>query len=267
MTKGKKRIVNVSAEDKSTENYGRTKEGKIIKLEGKGDPKPRALKFRVGAICLWALAIIFEVVAILRLANVITLWPSLEITWFLIIFILLDLAAFIPGSLLWKKANHIDPVSEKNATKFWLVNNLGTILSVLAFLPIIVVVLTSKDLDKKSKTIVGAVAAVALIVAGVASYDFDPVSSEQLQRAQAEVMNVSETGHVYWGKYSKKYHVDPDCPAFSHSDEVYEGTVGQAFEKGLTDACRRCIPELEKASDDHSDHDHDEGEDNVEEDN
>ena len=63
-------------------------------------------------------------------------------------------------------------------------------------------------------------------------------------------MNVSETGHVYWAPHSKKYHVDPDCPAFSQSETVYEGTVKQAFENNLTDPCRRCIPALE---DDHGD--------------
>jgi uncharacterized BrkB/YihY/UPF0761 family membrane protein len=77
----------------------------------------------------------------------------------------LDLLFFIPGSLLWKKANHIDPVSEQNKVKFWVWNNLGTILSVLAFLPIIIFVLTDKKLDKKSKNLVTVVAVVALAIA------------------------------------------------------------------------------------------------------
>ena len=150
---------------------------------------------------------------------------------------------FIPGSLLWKKANHIDPISEKNKTKFWIRNNLGTILSVLAFLPIIVVVLASKDLDKKSKGIVTAVAVIALAIAGLSSYDYNPVSSEQLERAEKEVLQVSPSWTVYWAKYSKKYHVDKDCPAFSNSETVFEGSVRDAYEKWLTDPCRRCIPE------------------------
>ena len=61
-----------------------------------------------------------------------------------------------------------------------------------------------------------------------------------------EVNAVSSTGKVYWAPHSKKYHVDPDCPAFSQSETVYEGTVKQAFEKNLTDPCRRCIPELKE---------------------
>ena len=190
-----------------------------------------------------------EVIAILRLTDVINWFPKMSDTAFLILFILLDLAFFVPGSILWKKANHIDPVSEKNKVKFWMVNNLGTLLSVLAFLPIIILVLTDKDMDKKSKGFVTAVALIALIIAGLTGYDFNPVSAEQLAKAEREVEAVSETGVVYWAPTSKKYHVDKDCPAFSRSETVFEGTVRQAFEKGLTDPCRRCIPEIENQDD------------------
>ena len=98
-------------------------------------------------------------------------------------------------------------------------------------------------------------AALALVIAGVSSYDFNPVSQEQLDRAEQEVLNVSGGNTVYWAPHSKKYHVDPDCPAFSQSETVYEGTVKQAYERGLTEPCRRCIPELEE-----EDHNHEEEE-------
>ena len=252
----KKEIVNITKEsEKTNEKYGKDSHGKIIKLEDKGDSKKRATTRRVLAIILWLIAIFFEVVGILRLNGNINWFSNLDVTTFLIICIVLDLVFFIPGSLLWKKANHIDPASEKNKTKFWIINNLGTILSVIAFLPIIIVVLTNKDLDKKSKTIVTVVAALALVIAGVSSYDFNPVSQEQLDRAEQEVLNVSGGNTVYWAPHSKKYHVDPDCPAFSQSETVYEGTVKQAYERGLTEPCRRCIPELED-----EDHNHEEEE-------
>lgn len=252
----KKEIVNITKEsEKTNEKYGKDSHGKIIKLQDKGDSKKRATTRRVLAIILWLIAIFFEVVGILRLNGNINWFSNLDVTTFLIICIVLDLVFFIPGSLLWKKANHIDPASEKNKTKFWIINNLGTILSVIAFLPIIIVVLTNKDLDKKSKTIVTVVAALALIIAGVSSYDFNPVSQEQLDRAEQEVLNVSGGNTVYWAPHSKKYHVDPDCPAFSQSETVYEGTVKQAYERGLTEPCRRCIPELED-----EDHNHEEEE-------
>ena len=242
-----KKIVDITKDDTvSTEKYGKDSKGKIVKLEDKGDYKERAKSKRILAIVLWVIAIAFEVIGILRLSGTINLFSNLSVTTFLIICILLDLAFFIPGSLLWKKANHIDPASEKDKTKFWIINNLGTILSVLAFLPLIIFVLTNKDLDKKSKSIVTVVAVIALLVAGVTSYDFNPVSREQLERAEKEVLNVSESGKVYWAPHSKKYHVDPDCPAFSQSETVYEGTVKQAYEHNLTDPCRRCIPELKE---------------------
>ncbi|MBR3161169.1 MAG: hypothetical protein IKF19_00360 [Bacilli bacterium] len=246
MAKNKKIVDITNEEKKSKDKYGTNSKGKIIKLEDNDDSKERAFKSRAIAIILWCLAIIFEIIGILRLTNVIKWFSNINITTFLVICIVLDLLFFIPGSLFWKKANHIDPASEVNKVKFWTINNLGVILSVLAFLPIIVVVLTDKELDKKSKTIVTAVAAIALIIAGVSSYDFNPISKEQLEKAEKEVVNVSGGKTVYWAPHSKKYHVDPDCPAFSQSETVFEGTVKQAFEKGLTDPCRRCIPELKE---------------------
>ena len=249
-----KKIVKVEKTEKSG-SYGLDENRRIVKVESKGDSKKRAKTKRILAIVLWLLAITCEVFGILRLTDKIT-W--LDKVPFVIGAIVLDLAFFIPGSLLWKKANHIDPISEKNKVGFWCWNNLGTLLSVLAFLPIIIFVLTNKDLDKKDKTIVTAVAAVALLVAGISSYDFNPVSSEQLEKAQKEVEAVghkNENGDyvVYWAEHSKKYHVDSDCPAFSQSETVYEGTVADAYERGLTDPCRRCIPELEEDHDNNED--------------
>lgn len=241
-----KKIVSIAEDAKSDAKFGKDASGRIIKLEDKGDSKGRAKTKRILAVIFWLIAIGFETIGILRLTGVIDWFSNIDTVPFLIICICLDLAFFIPASLLWKKANHIDPISEKNKTRFWIHNNLGSLLSVLAFLPMIIFVLTNKDLDKKSKTLVTAVAGVAFVLAGITGYDFNPVSSEQLEHAQEEVMAVSETGKVYWAPTSKKYHVDPDCPAFSQSETVYEGTVEQAFEEGLTDPCRRCIPEIEE---------------------
>ena len=250
MPKKEKKIVQVSDDSKDTDDYTLDENRRIVKVEERKDPKGDAKKYRIGAIVCWILAIVMEVIAILRLTGKIDLFASMSIMAFLILFIVLDLVFFIPGSLLWKKANHVDPMSEKDKTKFWIWNNLGTILSVLAFLPIIIFVFTNKDLDGKQKGIVGAVAIVALLAAGITSYDFNPVSAEQLARAEKEVEAVGtkdEDGKykVYWAEHSKKYHVDPDCPAFSRSEKVYKGTVAQAYERNLTDPCRRCIPELE----------------------
>ena len=235
------------------------KERKIVKVEKTEDgktikeakPVGNAGGLRCGAIICWLVAICFEVLGFLLYFDKIRLpLPTLA---GIIGVLVLDLIFVVIGSMLWKKANHIDPASEKNAFKFWVQNNLGTIISVIAFLPIIILVLTDKEMDKKNKTIVSVVAVVLMLVAGVASYDFNPVSVEQLEQAEKEVLatenfDTNEAGEavVYWAKHSKKYHVDKDCPALKNSDEVFVGTVKAAYEKNLTDPCRRCIHELEE---------------------
>ncbi len=243
MAKEKKYVKVESEKAESNEVYWKDSHGRIIKIEQTGDPKKRATCKRVWAIICWIIAIAFEVIGILKLTEVINWFSGLDITYFLIICIVLDLIFVIIGSLLWKKANHIDPASEKNKTKFWLWNNLWSILSVIAFLPIILLIFTDKDLDKKTKGWAGGIAIAALAIAFLGSYDWNPVSIEWLERAEKEVLQVSPSGTVYWAEHSKKYHVDQDCPAFSRSETVYEGTVRDAYEKWLTDPCRRCIPE------------------------
>ena len=249
MVKEKKYVKVQSEETESKEVYWKDSHGRIIKIEQTGDPHKRATCKRIWAIVCWIIAIAFEVIWILKLTEVINWFSGLDITTFLIICIVLDLIFVIIGSLLWKKANHIDPASEKNKTKFWLWNNLWTILSVIAFLPIIILIFTDKDLDKKSKWLVGTIAIIALAIAGLASYDWNPVSMEWLERAEKEVLQVSPSGTVYWAEHSKKYHVDQNCPAFSRSETVYEGTVRDAYERWLTDPCRRCIPEYNEDED------------------
>ena len=248
-----KKYVKVESSSNNDEVYWKDKQGKIVKIEPKWDSKVRWKKFRIFAIICWIIAIAFEAIWILRLTEVINWFSSLDVTTFVIIAIWLDLLFFVPGSLLRKKANHIDPASEKNKTKFWLWNNLWTILSVLAFLPIIIFVLTDKKLDKKSKTLVTSIAVIALAIAWLTGYDYDPISSEQLELAEQEVLQVSPSWTVYWAEHSKKYHVDKDCPAFSNSETVYEWTVKDAFERGLTDPCRRCIPEYKEEVEDTDD--------------
>jgi Na+/proline symporter len=124
MAKEKKYVKVQSEETENNEVYGKDRHGKIIKIEQTGDPHKRATNKRIWAIVCWVIAIAFEVIGILKLTNVIDWFSELELSTFLIICIVLDLIFVIIGSLLWKKANHIDPASEKNKTKFWLWNNL-----------------------------------------------------------------------------------------------------------------------------------------------
>ena len=252
--KKERKIVDYEPTEKTkSKDYSINKEGKIVNVPAAD--KKEAVPKRIGAVILWVLAIACEVVAILGIKEVVSLpWFS-PLTW-LIILIVLDLIFVVCGSMLWKKANHIDPASEKNKLKFWLWNNLGTIVSVIAFLPLIIMIFTDKKMDKKTKTIAGIVAIVALLIGGLASYDWNPISSEQLEAAKAEILangnyDTNDDGEpvVYWVKNSKKYHINSSCSAINRStnvSDIYRGTIDAAFQKGLTEPCRICIKAMEK---------------------
>ena len=254
--KKERKIVDYEPKNKTTsksKDYSINKEGKIVNVPA--IDKKGALPRRIGAIVLWLLAIACEVVAILGIKETITLPKFSPLTW-LIILIVLDLIFVVCGSMLWKKANHIDPASEKNKIKFWLWNNLGSIVSVVAFLPLILIIFTDKKMDKRTKTIAGIVAIVALLIGGLASYDWNPISSEQLEAARAEILangnyDTNEKGEpvVYWVEHSKKYHINKECSAINRSNsksDIYRGTIDAAYQKGLTEPCRICIKAMEK---------------------
>ena len=138
-------------------------------------PVGNATGLRIGAVALWVVALVFEVLAVLVLNGTLnfTFMPTL---WQLIGLLVLDLAMVIIGAQLWKKANRIKPASEKNKFTFWLWNNMGVIACAVCFLPFVILALTNKEADKKTKVIAVVVAIIAMLIGGVASYDWDPVS-------------------------------------------------------------------------------------------
>ena len=197
--------------------------------------KGNASGLRIGAVILWVFAIVFEVLAVLVLFGKINM-TFMPLMWQLILFIVLDLACVIVGAQLWKKANHIDPASEKNKVKFWLWNNMGVIVCVFAFVPIIILMLTNKDLDKKTKAICVVAAVIALMIGGLTSVDWNPVSEEQLTEA-VETLGDTE---VYWAPFGRVYHTHEDCQALNRSETLTMGTVDQAIAANRTKLCAFC---------------------------
>ncbi len=198
-------------------------------------PVGNATGLRIGAIILWVAAIASEVLALLVVLGKLRI-NFLSSLAQLIIFIVLDLACVIIGSQLWKKANHIDPASEANPTKFWLWNNLGVIVAVAAFFPLLILLLTNKDLDKRTKAICTVLAAIALMVGGLTGYDFNPISEEQLDAA-VEALGDEQ---VYWAPFGKVYHTHEDCSSLNQSETLTVGTVEQAVAAGRTRLCYFC---------------------------
>ncbi len=197
-------------------------------------PVGNATGFRVGAIALWVVALAFEVLAYLVLIGKINLnfMPSL---WQMIAFLVLDLICVIVGSQFWKKANHIKPASEKNKTLFWLWNNMGLIVAVVCFFPFVILALTNKEADKKTKVIATVVAVIALLIGGACSIDYNPVSAEEQQAAMEAISD-----DVYWSPFGKVYHTHDDCSSLNQSDTLTYGTVEQAIAENRTRLCSYC---------------------------
>ncbi len=229
-----KKITRV--EDGETTVASAAKETKpfVVTEESKG----KARTLRILAIISWIVAIGAEVWAILKLREVpvSTLW--------LIILIVAALIFAVTGSLLWKKSNRLDPASEKEKTKFFIQNQLGLIISIIAFLPLIILIFTNKNLTGKQKGLVGSIGVVALLIAGLLGIDFNPPSVEQYLEQTQEVEALNDgVNYVYWTQFGHSYHLYQDCSYINtdRTDEIFEGTVAQARElKNITDLCDRC---------------------------
>lgn len=170
------------------------------------EAKGSAVKFRIIAAVLWIIAIGLEVFAIYLLKK-----PPI-VMWQLISLIVVDMVFAIVGSLLWKKANRFDPASEKEPVRFFIQNQLGVIIAFIAFLPLVILIFTNKDLQGKQKGILGGVAVAALIIAGIAGIDFNPPSQEQYAEQTAKVESLTGKNFVYWTKSGTRYHLYSDCP-------------------------------------------------------
>lgn len=201
--------------------------------------KQSTVGLRIGAIVLWLLAIGFEILALLVAIEKFApkFLDSMPLLVPVIVLLVLDLACLIIGSQLWKKANHINPMSEKNKLLFWLWNNMGLIVAVLAFVPFIVILATNKDADPKIKKVGAIVAVVALLIGGAASIDYNPVSKEQKEAAMEAI-----TTTVYWTntRSGKAYHTHDDCQTLNQTDELVAGTVEQAIAANRVKLCYFC---------------------------
>lgn len=209
------------------------------------EAKSRAVRLRLVAAVLWVLAIAAEAAAIFW-----ALQQSPVKVWLVIVIIVVDLLLAVGGSMLWKKANRLDPASREDKTRFWVQNQLGLIIAIIAFLPLVVMVFLNKDLDGKEKGIVGAVAIVALLVAGVAGTTFDSPSVEQYAAQTQEVEDLVGSNHVYFTAHGTKYHLYDDCYHINsdRTEEIIEGTVAEAREyKNIDDLCKTCKARAEKA--------------------
>ena len=210
------------------------------------DNKSKAVTFRVIAAISWVVAVAFEIWGILKLRAGDVQENGMTI---LIVFIVIAMIFAVTGNFLWKKANRLDPASKKEKFKFWIQNQLGAIVSAIAFLPLVILILADKNIDGKQKGILGAIAGAALLIGVGTGIDFNPPSVEQYAEETQKVQNLMGNDFVYWTKSGKKYHLYNTC-GYINSDrtsEIFEGTVGDAkVDKNIAELCSRCEGQAEK---------------------
>lgn len=206
--------------------------------EETGDPtwkptaesKRKATTFRIIAAVLWLLAIGGEAFAIFWVLK------QTPVNMVLLIGLLVGIGALaVGGSLLWKKANRFDPASKADGFRFFVQNQLGAIITVIAFLPLIVMIFLNKDMDGKQKALAGGIGIVVVLVAGYFGADFDPPSTEQYSEETQLVVDLTGEDLVYWTLSGEVFHLCSDASAVnleSEDNQIYSGTVADAHANG-----------------------------------
>src|SRR6185369_4826260 len=104
--------------------------------------KSAAKRLRIFAALAWIVAIGTEIAGIVLLRQHKFDHGNLP----LLIGLLVAIAIFaIGGSLMWKAANKHDPARQSDTARFFFQNQLGAIITVIAFLPLIVLIFMDKD--------------------------------------------------------------------------------------------------------------------------
>jgi len=195
------------------------------------EAKGKATKFRLIAALLWVLAIGTEAFAIFWVLR------QDPINMILLVGLLVVIGALaVGGSLLWKKSNTLDPARKADKARFFVQNQLGAIITVIAFLPLIILIFTNKNMDGKQKAIAGGAGIVLLLVAGYFGASTDSPSVEQYTEETAQVVEATGGDNlVYWTKSGKVFHLCENVSAVnleSADNTIYSGTVAEAHAAG-----------------------------------
>lgn len=153
--------------------------------------KSSATRLRLFAAIAWVIAIGTEIAGVVMLRQHKFDHGNLP----LLIGLLVVIAVFaIAGSLMWKAANKHDPARESDTARFFVQNQLGAIITVIAFLPLIVLIFMDKDMDPKNKKIAGGIGVVLAAAATFVGIDFNPPSVEQYTKDMNSCASQIKTG-------------------------------------------------------------------------
>lgn len=217
--------------------------------------KKRATMLRWIAAALWIIAIAAEAVAIfwllrqrefvgedgglvrdsdtglLETQNATAQFPQWAFIT-LIIALVVIAALSITGSILWKKANRLDPAKKSETVRFFVQNQLGAIIAIIAFLPLIILIFLNKDMDKGQKATAGVIGIVLAAAAVALGIDYNPPSVEQYTADQSTVIQLLGQDEVVWVDGGAVYHVCDSVSAIQTGSDILTGTTAEAIEAG-----------------------------------
>lgn len=241
----KKKVVRVEsapAQKKTQQADGSTGTDAAPTWAPTPESKAKATKLRIFAWIAWVLAIAGEAFAIFWVLK-----QNPPIFWLLIVMLVVIGALAVGGSLLWKQANRLDPASKADTVRFFVQNQLGVIMSIIAFLPLIILIFMNKDMDGKQKGIAGGIGIVVLLVAAYFGASFNAPSVEQYTQESSTVMRITGQDLVYWTKSGKVFHLCADASAVnleSKDNQIYEGTVADAHAAGKERLTKQIAQEM-----------------------
>lgn len=194
------------------------------------EAKAKATRLRVISWIVWVLAIGVQAFAIF--------WVLKQVPvnmWLLIGAIVVTGALSVAGSLCWKQANRLDPASKADTVRFFVQNQLGAIMAIISFLPLIILIFLNKNMDGKQKALAGGIGIVVLLVATAFGISYQSPSQEQYAEETNIVQQLTGEDLVFWTKSGGVFHVCeavPDVNKESQDGNIYSGTVAAAHEAG-----------------------------------
>lgn len=228
--------------------------------------KGNAGGLRLIAVVLWLLALGGEAAEIFWVLK----QDPINMTLLIGGVVLIGVLAIV-GDVLWKKANRADPAPRSQPARFFIQNQLGAIISILAFLPLILMIFLNKNMDSKQKGTAGSIAIVIALIATYMGISFNSPSvennaAEHLTCAQlpadtpaaeievcntdvARVAQLTGSDHVTWTKSGEVYHLCEAASAVnleSQDNQIYTGTVADAIADGKTRLTLQVDQELQE---------------------
>ena len=208
------------------------------------EAKAKATKLRWIAWIAWILAIGVQAFAIF--------WVLKQVPvnmWLLIGAIVVTGVLSVVGSLCWKQANRLDPASRADAARFFVQNQLGAIMAIVSFLPLIVLIFLNKNMDKKQKALAGGIGIVVLLIATAFGITYQSPSQEQYAEETNIVQQLTGQDEVFWVKGGSVFHVCeavPDVNKESKDGQIFRGPVAAAHAAGKDRLTKRWQSEAVK---------------------